>query len=220
MMRALMRPTKEETMKSPRGATVWRGPSQIDGTPIVCILTGLQASGSGNAKTGAMVQAWILVDGMKPIDAWRAGKDAGICGECPHRGWKGSERTKRSCYVSFATGLAVVGKQALAGMYPDVDPSTLGDVLRGRVLRMGAYGDPAAVPLRVWQTLAGMVDGWTGYTHQWRELKHAGLAGYVMASADSFADRENAVAAGWRTFRVTRDTLPPLALWDLVSGIP
>jgi hypothetical protein len=42
-------------MTKPNGAILYRGPSLLDGAPIVAIVTGL-ASTSANAKTGAMLQ--------------------------------------------------------------------------------------------------------------------------------------------------------------------
>lgn len=41
------------------GCVFYRGPSLLTGDPIVGIATGLEG-GSMNAKTGPMVQAWII----------------------------------------------------------------------------------------------------------------------------------------------------------------
>jgi hypothetical protein len=72
---------------------------------------------------------------------------------------------------------------------------------RGKRVRFGSYGDPAAVPLRVWSELASVASGVTGYTHQWRTCD-AGFSAYMMASADSVTERRQARLAGYRTFRV------------------
>jgi hypothetical protein len=61
---------------------IYRGPSLIDGEPIVAIA---QVS-SRNAKTGSMVQTFIMRADMDPITANRTGADHAICGTCPHRG--------------------------------------------------------------------------------------------------------------------------------------
>jgi hypothetical protein len=46
---------------------VYRGPSAIDGREIVVILTGLQTRrGSKNAKTGELIQSWILRADVEP----------------------------------------------------------------------------------------------------------------------------------------------------------
>jgi hypothetical protein len=54
------------------GIVIYRGPSILDGSPIVVIATGL-GSGSSNRKTGALVQTWILRDDVSPIERSRAG---------------------------------------------------------------------------------------------------------------------------------------------------
>ena len=64
------------------GYEIWRGASWIDGAECVAILT----RGSGNRKTGALDQVWILRADRDPIAALRAGADASVCGDCPHRG--------------------------------------------------------------------------------------------------------------------------------------
>jgi hypothetical protein len=49
-------------------------------------------------------------------------------------------------------------------------------------LRIGSYGDPAAVPTWVWKDLASDVKVMTGYTHQWKRFDQA-LKLLMMASA-------------------------------------
>src|SRR6184192_89621 len=98
------------------GAILWRGPSRLDGSPVVVVATGLDAA-SRNGKTGDMVQVWILVDGQHPAMAVRSGADAGICGNCRHRGTGNGDRT---CYVSLATGLGAVGRVLGRGDYPTI----------------------------------------------------------------------------------------------------
>jgi hypothetical protein len=67
-----------------RGLELWRGPSRLDGAPIVAIATGL-AEPSSNPKTGPMVQTWILRADSSPQEAQRTGADASVCGDCPLR---------------------------------------------------------------------------------------------------------------------------------------
>ena len=69
-------------------------------------------------------------------------------------------------------------------------------------MRLGTYGDPAAVPARIWLSLLRDSSGHTGYTHQWRDPNAAHLRSLCMASADSPADAVLAQSMGWRTFRV------------------
>ena len=66
------------------GYVLYRGPSKIDGKPIVMIATGFK-TGSGNVKTGAMIQTWILREDVEPHTAQKTGDDESICGNCPHR---------------------------------------------------------------------------------------------------------------------------------------
>ena len=173
---------------------LYHGPSELDGSPVVAIATGVEKA-SRNSKTGAMVQVWILAADVSPISAIMTGKDAGICGYCPHRGPLG----KRSCYVNVGKAPSNVwGKWNKGGYEVCRDLTGLG---AGRVIRIGAYGDPAAVPNKIWKTLVSSASGWTGYTHQWR-IRTA-LRSILMASVDTKAEQLTAIAKGWRTFRVT-----------------
>ncbi len=67
-------------------------------------------------------------------------------------------------------------------------------------MRIGSYGDPGAVPIKVWRDFIAGSIGRTGYTHQWRRFP--ALAAFCMASVDSVAEQVAAVARGFRTFRV------------------
>jgi len=174
------------------GAILYRGPSELDGKPIVVVATGLGRS-SRNEKTGDMVQTWILRDDVDPWDAVKSGQDASVCGDCPHRG--------TSCYVKVFQAPKSVWKAAQRGAYPLVsDAAGLTALGRGRAVRLGSYGDPAAVPAHIWGALVAEASAWTGYTHQWRWASH--LQPLVMASVDSPEEMAAAEREGWRTFRV------------------
>jgi hypothetical protein len=178
------------------GYVIYRGPSMIDGAPIVAIATGY-GSGSTNAKTGAMIQTYIIREDMLPVAAKKTGADVSVCGECPHRGVGGKGST---CYVKVFQGPTTVFKAYHRGRYADGMPPA--GLNRGRMVRLGSYGDPAAVPVAIWEAFTTGALGWTGYTHQWRTAD-VKLARYCMASCDTVADRGEAKAAGWRTFRVS-----------------
>jgi hypothetical protein len=187
------------------GLVLWQGASLIDGAPIVVIATGLQRK-SSNVKTGGMVQTYILRADMEPTAAIKVGADASICGACPHRG-DGTGKG-RTCYVNVGQGPLAVWRAWKRGAYKAAplaySPSgipLLSEVGQGRIVRLGTYGDPAAVPAWVWQELTRDCVGHTGYTHQWRKCDQS-LCSLVMASADSVSDAAEAHAAGWRTFRV------------------
>lgn len=185
------------------GLILWEGPSALDGAPVVVIAVGLQAR-SRNAKTGGMLQTYILRSDVDPVAAVRGGDDASICGDYPHRGDGFQGRT---CYVNVGKGALVVWRAYRRGSYGRSGlrgcPTTE-QAGRGRMVRLGTYGDPAAAPAAVWQALVAEAAGWTGYTHQWRRPEAAGLRALCMASADTADDAREAHAAGWRTFRVTR----------------
>jgi hypothetical protein len=180
---------------------IYDGPSLIDSSPIVVVAV----ANSTNAKTGNMLQTYILRSDMGPMAAVRSGNDASICGGCIHRG-DGKTGKGRTCYVNLGHGPRAV-YQKLIGRNPypvarnAADISAMG---RGRYVRLGTYGDPAAVPVAVWHALLDQSIGHTGYTHQWRsERLGKPLAGLVMASCDTVADIAKANRLGYAgTFTV------------------
>ena len=200
-------------MSKPNGVILYQGPSLIDGAPIVAIAVGLR-SASTNRKTGAMLQTYIIRSDVEPTAAIKSGADASICGDCRHRGVKGKERT---CYVNVGQGPLGVYRAYKRGRYPVAinfasmlfapmasHPTAIENgtpcVGKGKIVRLGTYGDPAAVPSHVWQSLIRHAKGHTGYTHQWR--KTPSLKGLCMASVDTVNEAREAQALGWRTFRV------------------
>lgn len=179
------------------GVVLYKGPSLINGKPIVVIATGLRSK-SKNVKTGEFIQTYILSDdGERPTDALDSGKDESVCGDCINRkvnGWG-------TCYVNVGQGPNAVYKAYKAGSYPAFTPDMLDDYFSGRIVRLGAYGDPAAVPTRVWKLICGVADGWTGYTHQWRKCDPE-LKKFCMASVETVKGMRRAKSEGWKTFRV------------------
>jgi hypothetical protein len=183
------------------GACIYRGPSMLDGSPIIVIATGL-GKGSRNTKTGALIQTWIIREDVNPVAAIHSGEDASICGACPHRGTIVDGRnTGRSCYVTVPQAPLNVWKSYHRGIYPMLSKDEARATMAGLRVRLGAYGDPAAVPFHVWANLLAEADAFTGYTHQWRNIP-AEFSRFVMASCDSLDDYRAAKALGYRTFRV------------------
>lgn len=171
---------------------LYRGPSMIDGQPIVALVSGLEQP-SANRKTGPMVQTFILRDDMSPYDAIATGADVSICGACPHRGVLGKER---SCYVNIMRHGPAAAYRALPGAKPLPK-----NALRNRAVRLGAYGDPAAVPFDITRDAVKHAALVTGYTHQWRTCNQF-YQTLLQASVDSPREREEANAKGWSTFRI------------------
>jgi hypothetical protein len=187
--------TSENTQTEPtrignaNGYMVYQGPSMIDGRPIKAMVTGINKA-SDNRKTGDMLQLWIMPINSKPSDAVQNGDDASVCGECPHRPLLAKINGVSPCYVNHG--------QAPNSIYRATYPDT-GINKRNAPMRLGAWGDPAALPFEV---VAGLVDGnHTGYTHQWRTCDPR-FKDLLMASVDSRSEKIEASAMGWRTFRV------------------
>jgi hypothetical protein len=128
---------------------------------------------------------------MSPQQAVKEDKDESICGSCIHR-------TLRTCYVQAWQAPRSVWQSWKDGKYKEA--KNLKKILHDRSVRIGAYGDPAAVPIEIWTELASCAQAITGYTHLWRTRPH--LARFCMASVDSLAERKEAKALGFRTFRV------------------
>lgn len=187
-------------LKGVNGVVLYHGPSLLDGKPIVVVATGLKI-GSDNTKTGDFIQTYILSwDGDKPTDALKSGKDESVCGDCIHRvqdGWG-------TCYVNAGQGPNAVYDGLKRGIYSVWMDSMLDDYFAGSIVRLGAYGDPAAVPVRVWRKILGVARGWTGYTHQWRKCDPE-LRRYCMASVETRRQQSRARKMGWKTFRVRND---------------
>lgn len=174
------------------GLIVYDGPSKLTGEPIVAIVTGLNRK-SSNPKTRDMLQLWILPRDVSPVEAHYGGNDRLICGDCP---------IKRGCYVEWKNVPQKVWHAFQAGRYRHYDKSADRHLFSGRKIRLGACGDPAAVPYRLCKHLVSLCVGHTGYTHQWRKRRFWRFSRLVMASCESWPDACKASLQGWRTFRV------------------
>lgn len=182
-----------------KSGIIYNGPSQLDGAPIVVIAT----YSNRNRKTGNVLQTYVLRADVNPLEASKTGADYSICGACPMRGESTTDPKRkiakgRRCYVNLGQGVLIVYKAFLRGVYHTADTAADRKALgRGRVVRVGTYGDPAACPDSVWTDLIADADTWTAYTHQkpWRP-------DIAMQSADDYAEAKTHWAAGRRTFRV------------------
>lgn len=206
---------------------IYRGPSMLDGAPIVVIAS----TGSSNVKTGAMVQTWIMRADLNPSEASAQGKDSSVCGQCPRRHSLGGD-----CYVQIVHAPRSTWQSWDSKDQPGENWSDTPQILALQAdalaygLRLGSYGDPAAVPWTVWQDLISALQPAKvlGYTHQWHALAlasaalgvpvarevpeigagtfdhlrdhYAWLRDHLMASCDSVAESELARSMGWRTF--------------------
>ena len=182
------------------GVILYEGPSLLNGAPIVVIANRI-TDASGNAKTGAMVQTFIIPANVNPVNALKSGADAAVCGDCMHR-----PANNGSCYVNVGRSVASVYGAYLRGRYArpgiDYDPAIIPALFRGAIVRLGTYGDPTAAPFQTWRAMTVHAAAVNGYVHQWRNPKFAAFKLLAMASADSENDANDAHALGWRTFRV------------------
>jgi hypothetical protein len=182
----------------PTGVILFDGKSRLDGTEIVAIATGFKSV--NNHKTGKMIQVWILPKNIHPCEARRNGQDKSICGDCKHRDFK-------SCYVEMLRGPVTIYRAYKAGSYVKYNKKKHLELFRDKYVRLGAYGDPVAIPLVSIEKVCQVAAGWTGYTHQWKRAKAQSYKKYLMASVDTtkgfHKEFIQAQTKGWRTFRAT-----------------
>ena len=186
------------------GYIAYEGPSIIDGKPIVVIVNKLD--GSKNAKTGAIVQSFIIRSDIDPVKALQTGADVSVCGQCEHRPVLARKSGKPPCYVQVAKSVLSVYSAYRRGRYVRADAATIAKALAGKIVRIGTYGDPAAAPVRMWSQITRYAAGRRGYTHQWDTIGFDvnAWAPLVMASADTIDQAAKANLLGMRVFRVSQ----------------
>ena len=179
---------------------VYDGPSQLNGKPIVAILTNIN-NPSVNTKTGDMAQATIMPKGIKPSDAVKTGEDDAVCGDCNRRPSTAKANGLKPCYVNPRA------PNSIHRAYERGSYSTRIPAQQHKPMRLGMWGDPAAMPYDIAKALADSAPKHTGYTHRWREFPE--FNSICMASVDTEEERLEANALGFRTYRV-RDEGAPL----------
>lgn len=197
---------------------IYHGPSRLDRTrEIVGIVTGFSRP-SENAKTGDLLQLWILPVDQHPASARAQDDERGTCGDCPLSGCGGG------CYVDVGQAPAAVWRAHRAGWYDVWTPERHRERLRRSAgLRVAAYGDAAALPSRTVQTLVQTHretcpgQGVTGYTHQWRRTDCQWLRSICLASCETWEDCVTAAANGWRVFHAGPKEERPAGLLECPS---
>jgi hypothetical protein len=203
----------------PNGYLVWEGPSPIDGAPIASVVTGLRYP-SENPKTGPMAQQLVLRTDVPPDQAVKTGLDKSVCGDCELRqfsvkslalekGLKEGEKPPM-CYVTTHRSVLQVFLGIKRGIYPQLSPKNFADVLGGKRLRLGSYGNVSVIPRQITEVLIRAVDAHTLYEHDWGKPAHQWLKQWAMASVSSPSRRDYAKDLGWRTFRVKKPEEPVL----------
>ena len=185
--------------KQLRAGIIYRGPSLLDGLPIVAIAT----YSDRNTKTGKVLQTYIMRSDIPPLEASKTGQDFSICGDCKFRGEvtsdpKRKQAKNRTCYVNLGQGPTIVYKSFIRGVYPMAsDHTSIVELGKNRVVRLGTYGDPAAVPSHIWDELLSECISHLAYSHQ------SGFRPDItMQSADTLEQAQAHWAKRARTFRV------------------
>jgi hypothetical protein len=182
--------------KKPLGIIVYKGPSQLDGKQIIAVATGIGGR-KKNEKTGDAISIWIIRPDVNPYLATKIGDDYSYCGDCKHRHFG-------SCYIIPHHGAVPVFHAYHRDRYEHLDIDNIVH-FQDQHVRLGAYGDPAAVPIAVWDKIAGIAKSVLGYTHQWKNPKFSEYKKYCMASVDYDKEYHQAQKLRWRTFRIRMD---------------
>jgi len=179
---------------------IYEGPSELNGEPIVAIVNGL-VTPSSNRGTGPMFQVYIMPAVESPVESTKSGNDSSVCGDCRMR-----PLNSNACYVLTWQAPYQVWK-AWKGGKVDHNPWPLMS-LRWPV-RLGAWGDPAALPDKVLERFLPF--NTTGYTHQWERYPDRNvLKQTCMASVETVSEASRARELGYRYFRTRLPGEPAL----------
>lgn len=189
---------------------LYEGPSLINRAPITLILAGMKRK-SNNPKTGDMLQTFIFGQNGAPSLAMKDGRDKAVCGNCPLR-----PSSNGGCYV-VPYAVNNVHKSYREGRMASTEFKDLPKVGQIKPVRLGAYGNPSAVPIRYWHALLAKAKNWTGYDHRWASINKS-WADILMASVESLAARRAANQKGFRTFRILKGGEKPTKSEVLCPG--
>ena len=196
-----------------RGLLVYRGPSTMPGLSKKTPVIGAVSFYCSNLKVGDEFQTWHFNAKVHPIEARRGHtSDACVCGEganaCPFVAAPGD--TVGACYPAGRT-LNGIWSSIQRGNYPELAElaaelrlpveatlAVVGSVPDG--VRLGAYGDPVAMPAAIAQHLTRSAQERQGFTHQWRQVSRSAWPRLVMASCELPEQVGQAAALGWRTY--------------------
>ena len=205
-------------MKNTTGLTIFDGKSKLNGDDIIVIAT----LKTDNIKTGNLIQTWILPKNVSPLLAINTGQDSSTC-SCNLRGQlkeqyynvggivgithKTTKNKNRICYVATFTAPQNIWYKYHRGEYPILDRKTQ-KFLENKKIRLTSVGDPASIPVKIWQKLINYSSGWTGYTHNWKNKHNNCLKNICQASTQSAHDTKIAWEMGWKTFRISQSGRP------------
>ena len=178
--------------KNHNGLVLWQSDE------LVAILTNIKRP-SRNEKTGDLLQIFIFYKHELPSLAIVSGNDRHCCGDCGRRPLLAKESGLAPCYVTLWQGPDSVWKCWESGGYPNWDGSPY--IFRRKLVRFGAYGDPAYIPLDIVSSIADACKAHTGYTHQWNDPMYITYRKFFKASVDTQQEYNKAQALGWSTYR-------------------
>ena len=163
---------------------------------IVCIAT-LKTT---NRKTGNMVQLWFLEKNVSPLDSVKFGSDAKtVCKGCVFASGNG-------CYVNVGQAPQQIWKAYHKGVYEFLPVKEYGKIFSHRKVRFGAYGNPSLLPISIVKRISESSKGWTGYFHDWQDMKPEKArkyAQYLMVSTETEKSRRKAERMKLRYFHVS-----------------
>ena len=92
-----------KSIKEPKGYVLYEGKSlyKESENDIVVIL---QTGNSANKKTGNMMQVWIMLKDIDPVEANKLGLDNAICGICTLRGIANNDPERKEATVCKVQG--------------------------------------------------------------------------------------------------------------------
>jgi hypothetical protein len=159
---------------------------------------------SNNDKTGDMAQIVILSSVQAPTIAAKNGLDINICGDCPHRPSK-----LGTCYVNLGFAPSSIYRAYKLGRYSVFSEEVIKYRLKYSKVRFGSYGDPVFIPINIVELIIKSCKGYTGYSHQWTNLKYKDYFKYFMASTDNSGEMQLASNMGYKTYRVGKSGEKP-----------
>ena len=156
-------------------------------TPTVPDSAAMWTGTTTNRKTGNVPSLWVGSTRAESFDS---------CKGCPML-------EDRSCYAQFGTPMQGHGsmiRAASKGKSYSLRAALMGSKRSAKMARFGAIGDPGALSMAYLRKAIRAVRSVgldvVGYTHHWRGRPD--LAGVFMASCDSMAEVDSAMAAGYR----------------------
>jgi|TARA_R100000479_G_scaffold110386_1_gene55489 hypothetical protein len=196
-------------LKMKSSIVLYKGISLLDNkTNIMVVLSGYTKD-STNTKTGPLAQIYILSVDTLPVEAYKSGSRA-VCGSCRYNGGNG-------CYVRWSHLKSLWNS---ARTQNPISKELTKELLKGLRVRVGAAGDPLAVPADFWKDILSSCESYTGYTHQWLEPFAKQYNEMFMASVDTEQEKTKAFWKGWNTFQVLDNEDPESKSVQCLATIP